>query len=104
VVAAYAHDPFVLNRITARLWREVELAQRRVRERASEVTLPTLVLVGADDYLVDTRAILATFERLGSRDKRLVSYPGYFHEVLNEVGWERVLRDVLQSLDSALMT
>jgi alpha-beta hydrolase superfamily lysophospholipase len=35
------------------------------------------------------------YERLGSAEKQIVIYPGFFHEVLNEVERARVVHDLL---------
>jgi alpha-beta hydrolase superfamily lysophospholipase len=94
VVRAYAADPGILRHITLGLWREIERAQRRLLERAGEIRLPALFLVSGSDRVVNAALTYEVFRRLGSDDKRLLTYDGYFHEVLNEVGKVRVLDDL----------
>ena len=53
------------------------------------------------EYLADTSAwnrSRQVFERLGTSEKRLEVYDGFLHEVLNEVGRERVVRDLVEWL------
>jgi alpha-beta hydrolase superfamily lysophospholipase len=99
VVEAYVRDPLVLHRITVRLWREIDAAQREALERAAEVRLPTLFLVASDDRVVDVATTRELFARVGSPDKRYLAYDGYFHEVLNEEGGQRTLDDLMRWLD-----
>lgn len=59
-----------------------------------KITLPCLVLQGGADEIVDATATSDFFERLGSSDKTLKIYDGFYHEVLNEPGKENVLNDI----------
>lgn len=100
VVRAYGADPRVVRRITLGLWREIQLAQRRLRGRPRDIRLPALFLLSGADRVVNARAASDVFRALGSMDTQLVVYDGYFHEVLNEVGKDRVLADLLGWLDA----
>ncbi|HEX6201060.1 MAG TPA: alpha/beta hydrolase, partial [Thermoanaerobaculia bacterium] len=91
VVRRYREDPLVLHRLTAAWLRAVLDAQARVLERAGDVRLPLLLLLGEADPIADPARGRELFERLGSPEKRLEVYPGYRHEVFNEVGRERVV-------------
>jgi alpha-beta hydrolase superfamily lysophospholipase len=99
VVKGYATDPAVFSTVTLGWFREVESAQAEVFERASEIRLPVLLLVGSSDRVAAPARMLALFERLGSPEKRLQVYEGFFHEVFNEVERERPVRDLLAWLD-----
>ena len=99
VVEAYVRDPLIFSSVTPSWWHAVHGAQSEIFERAGEITTPALFLVGDADRLADSLHSRAVFERLGSADKRLEVYPGFFHEVLNELGRERVIHDLLSWLD-----
>ena len=71
------------------------LLTAREAARRLEIRLPTLFLLGGADPIAQPERGRQVFERLGSEDKRLMVYDGLFHEVLNEVERERVLRDLL---------
>ncbi|HSR42869.1 MAG TPA: alpha/beta fold hydrolase, partial [Longimicrobiales bacterium] len=51
---AYVRDPLVHHRISARLFDEVETAQRRALEEGVDPAVPVLVLVPGDDPIVDS--------------------------------------------------
>ena len=95
VVAAYEADPKVFPTVTVGWWCEVRDAQEEVFERAPALTAPILVLLGDADAIADPHHSRAFFDRLGSANKRLVVYPGFFHEVLNELGRAQVVSDLL---------
>ena len=99
IVDAYRNDPLVHDRVTLRLWQNIERAQHEMVVRAGEVTLPALFLLAGDDHVVDASAAVAFFRGMGSVDKHLVTYEDYFHEVLNEPGADRVLADLRRWLD-----
>ncbi|MGH7858610.1 MAG: lysophospholipase [Candidatus Binatia bacterium] len=91
---AYSSDPLVHGRATARFFTEFQDAIRSAHERASEVTLPVLVLQAGEDRLVVPAAAGEVARRLGSEDKELRVYPGFFHELFNEVRKEEVFADM----------
>lgn len=95
VVGAYEADPKVFPTVTLGWWCEVREAQEEVFERAPGLVSPILVLLGGADPIADPNRARAFFERLGSASKRLVVYPGFFHEVLNELGRAQVVSDLL---------
>jgi alpha-beta hydrolase superfamily lysophospholipase len=73
-----------------------------VAARASEIRLPVLMILGGADPVVDHRASLALFERLGSPDKTLRIYPEAVHEPFNDLGRERVVADLADWLGARL--
>lgn len=99
VVAAYVQDPKIVRTVTLGWGAAVLEAQREVYERAGEITLPALFLLGGADPVADPDHNRRVFARLGSADKTLHVYDGYRHEVLNELGRERVVADLLRWLD-----
>ena len=99
VVAAYVEDPKIVRTVTLGWGAAVLEAQEEVFERASDITVPTLFLLGGADPVADVGRNRAVFARLGSPDKTLRVYDGYRHEVLNELGRERVVADLLRWLD-----
>ncbi|MFW6085251.1 MAG: alpha/beta hydrolase, partial [Gemmatimonadota bacterium] len=61
---AYGADPLVQRRISALHWAELGRERARLRERAPELDLPTLVQLAGDDRVVSTPASLAFARRL----------------------------------------
>jgi alpha-beta hydrolase superfamily lysophospholipase len=95
VVGAYEADPKVFPTVTLGWISAVQEAQEEVFAQASAIAAPILVLLGGADPIADPDRGRAFFDRLGSASKRLVVYPGLFHEVLNEVERAQVTSDLL---------
>ena len=95
IVAAYDHDPLVFKTFNAHWFFEVQRAQQEVFDGAGAIRLPALFLLGGADPIADPERGRAVFARLGSVDKGLEVYQGFLHEVLNEIGRERVISDLL---------
>ena len=96
VVRAYDTDPLVFRgKATARLAAELMAAIKAAPQAARRITLPTLVLQGSADPIVDPGDGPLLHEHLlGSADKTLRHYPGLFHEVHNEPEQLKVFGDV----------
>ena len=97
---AYAADPLVKRTTTPRWFTEVERVQGRILDRATNLTVPLLMLLGAEDRIADNRIAEAAFSATGSADKRLKVYPGMRHEIFNEIEREIVINDAIQWLRS----
>ncbi len=91
VVRAYAADPLVLTKATARWYTEFLDTQARVMASAPRITLPALVLAAGADRLADPEVSRRFEETLGSKDKRFVIYEGLYHEIMNEPEKAKVL-------------
>lgn len=84
LIDAHRKDRRVHRVATARWYWEMTLAARAARAEARRVTLPLLIIQGADDPVVEPAIVAEFHARAGSSDKRLVERPGELHEVLNE--------------------
>lgn len=103
VGAAYARDPLVYTGGTkARIGREQLKAGAAVLARATELTLPLLVLHGEADAVADAEGSRALVARSGSSDKTLCLYPGGYHELLNDSGRERAQAEIAAWLEARL--
>ncbi len=88
-----AEDPLYGRKTTPRWFSESTRAQEEVRRRAAEFAHPLLVLLGEADPIADPAAGRAFHGAAASPDKRLQAYPGFRHEIFNEVGRDRPLAD-----------
>jgi acylglycerol lipase len=102
VVEAYIADPLVFKTLNARWFFQARQAQEEVLKRAGEIRLPVLMMIGSSDPIAEPERGRQVFARLGSPDKTLKVYDGFFHEVFNEIGKERVLRDLVEWLGGKL--
>jgi alpha-beta hydrolase superfamily lysophospholipase len=95
VVESYEQDPLVHGKISARAYIETLRLQAITRTGAPDLSLPLLMLQGTDDRDVDPAATKTFFDAAASSDKTLKEYPGFYHEVFNEVGGQAALQDVV---------
>ncbi|MEK6409129.1 MAG: lysophospholipase [Acidobacteriota bacterium] len=96
---AYAADPLVNRKVSAKWFSEATRAMQEVAERASQMTTLLLVMHGSEDKLASVDATKRLFERIGSSDKELVIYPGFYHELFNEPEKLEVFARVTEWLD-----
>jgi lysophospholipase len=102
VVAAAGADPLNHRVTTVRWAAEILEAQRAVIRAAGRLRLPLLLLYADDDPIADPRTSEGLFERAAAADKTKVCYPGYYHEVFNEVGRVAVFDDLAAWLAARL--
>lgn len=103
VVEAYESDPLVFRgKVTARLAAEVFRVMDVVRNNASRIALPILVLHGEADVMTDPAGSLELHENAASADKNIIVYDGLYHEIFNEPERLKVMGDVLDWLDAQL--
>lgn len=92
VVAAYRADPLVhTGKMSARLAAEMLDAMAMVQRRASEISLPILIVHGSEDRLAAPAGARELFEKLSCRDKQFHDFLGLYHEVFNEPERNEVL-------------
>jgi alpha-beta hydrolase superfamily lysophospholipase len=106
------HDPAIRAEIAADLLRHgrispplyfgMKAAGPIVLARAAEIRLPTLMILGGSDPIIDAEAARQFFEDLGAADKTLKVYPKMRHEPLNEIGREAVIADLVNWLEPRL--
>lgn len=103
VVRAYKDDPRVHDRISPRLYFAFNEASQRVLRDARKLQVPTLVLQGMADRLVDPKGALEFASAAPHGMARLVTLRETFHETFNDLGREEMIRDMLAWLDAALV-
>ncbi|MBN1690586.1 MAG: lysophospholipase [Dehalococcoidia bacterium] len=95
VVEAYDKDPLVYRgKVTARLGSELFSTMKAVDSKLQSIVIPLLILQGSEDKMVNQEGAKALFEKAGSKDKTLKIYEGFYHEVHNEPGKDRVFTDM----------
>lgn len=96
VVNAYQTDSQVHDRVSARFFTELMAAMEFVNQQASTLSVPVLMQVAGEDYLVNADSSKLFFEKLTLEDKTLHVYDGLYHEIYNapEDDKEKVLDDL----------
>lgn len=92
-VEKYLKDPLVYtDAVPARTGYELLQAMRFVQENASEFELPVLLIHGSDDGLTNPKGSEILFEKAKSSDKTLKVFPGGYHELINDLDREEVMK------------
>lgn len=104
VVAAYQADPLVHGLATPRLGAEIDRTMKATLAAAPNwpADLPLLIVHGGADKICPPVGSRRFFETAGAKDKTRHEYPGFYHEVFNEIGKEQVLTDVQTWLEARL--
>ena len=100
VVNSYRSDPLVHDRITPRFFTSMIAAFEDTLGRNGGFDIPTQFLVPMDDRIVDSQVTANFFERLQTPAKRLATYEGFYHEILNEIERVRPFQDVVAWIHS----
>ncbi len=95
VVESYVNDPLVYKgKMTARLASEILSSMQRVTDEAHKINLPTIIVQGSEDKLVNPAGAKHLYDLISSEDKTLKIYDGFYHEVFNEPEHEVVMDDI----------
>lgn len=100
VVEKYMNDPLVnKGKLSARFLLWFNTTIRECKQRASEITLPLLVMHGTADVVTAPNGSEYLINNISSENKTLKLYDGLFHELFNEPEAPTVYRDVITWLE-----
>lgn len=88
----YLADPLVFDTATPRWYTEMLAALERVNNHPT-YPLPLAFFVGDDDQITDP---VRNQELAKKHNAQLVVYPGFRHELVNEIGREQVIADMVR--------
>ena len=95
VVADYRTDPLnYTGMLPARTLGEMLRNMDTIGGRVGGLTVPVLLMHGAEDALCPPAGSRMVHDGAGSRDKTLKIYDGLFHEIFNEPEREQVVHDL----------
>ncbi len=77
-------------------------ADDRLHDSFGEITLPVLILHGTDDRATVCQGSQYFHEHAGSADNTLKLYEGHYHDLLNDIGKEGVLDDIIGWVEARL--
>jgi acylglycerol lipase len=101
VVKAMNDDPLIANETQpTHTIAELARADERLRTEFPLITLPLLILHGTADKAARPSGSQFFYDSAGSTDKTLKLYEGHYHDLLNDLGREEVLADVVQWIDA----
>lgn len=91
-------DPLFGRTFTPRWGMECESAATRASELAPALAIPTLVMHAGDDLLTSPDASRSLFDRIGAQHKEYKLWPGKYHEIFNDPGYEEVFESIINWL------
>ncbi|TFB13803.1 alpha/beta hydrolase [Filobacillus milosensis] len=98
-------DPLFLRKVSVRWYHEFEKAiAAAFKELADYPDIPTLLLQGGDDHLVDIDAVKEWFNKIDVSEKMIKIYEEFYHEIFNEPEREDVVKDLIHFIDHQIET
>jgi len=101
VVAAVNSDPLIAGEAQpTQTMAAIVRADERLGREFGRIRVPLLVLHGTADKATKPEGSRLFHESAGSTDKALKIYDGYDHDLLNDAGKEKVMKDILDWLNA----
>jgi alpha-beta hydrolase superfamily lysophospholipase len=95
VVAAYVNDPLnYTGKLSARFGVELLKTMEALQSGLSEINLPILIMQGSQDRISDPSSSKLLFDGVGSKDKTMKIYEGFYHEIFNDPERQQVFSDM----------
>jgi acylglycerol lipase len=94
-VAAMDADPLIANEVQpAQTVAELARADERLKKEFKRITLPILILHGTADKATKPSGSKHFYQSASSTDKMLKLYEGHYHDLLADLGKQRVMGDI----------
>ncbi|MDA3940580.1 MAG: lysophospholipase [Spirochaetia bacterium] len=102
VIEAYKNDLFNYNgKVRARMGREMLRSEELITEELlSMISIPTLILHGKKDPLVNPECSQIIYSNISSSDKEIKILDNLYHEILNEPEKDEVLNIIGKWIDA----
>ena len=81
---AVENDRLFHTKGTPRFYTEMVREMEKIRSSSLKMTVPILFQVPEADAVVSFKATKEVFNNLYNPNKKMITYPGYFHEIFNE--------------------
>lgn len=83
-VKSFNQDPLITRAIAVNILLDLYHTAERIVSDAGAITVPTLMLVSGNDFVVHRQPQLDFYQRLRSQYKALHILPGFYHDTLGE--------------------
>lgn len=103
VVAARKADPLVHDKVSPRTYFAFLEACERVLRESRRLQVPTLLLQGAGDKVVDPKGTLEFTVAAPHELVRLITYRDAYHEIFNDLCRDQVMKDLVGWLDAIVV-
>jgi alpha-beta hydrolase superfamily lysophospholipase len=81
---SYQTDPLIRRQISARVLLGLYTTASRLIEDAQAITVPTQLLLSGSDWVVHNKPQHVFFQRLGTEEKEIQTFEGFYHDTLGE--------------------
>ncbi len=96
-------DPLIQNEVQpTKTVAALVRADERLKKEFPLITLPVFIMHGTADKATKPSGSQEFYDHAGSADKTLELYEGHFHDLLNDIGKEQVMADILAWIDKRL--
>jgi alpha-beta hydrolase superfamily lysophospholipase len=95
VVEAYRNDPLVHGMASTRWYTEMIDAMAAAHRQAPDLRIPVLVFHGESDQLTGIEGSRRFYSKLTTDERLLKTWPGLYHEILNEPEGPQVLNEII---------
>ncbi|WP_312166652.1 alpha/beta hydrolase [Phenylobacterium sp.] len=103
VVKAMNDDPLIHDETQPSITvAALQRADERLTKEIPTITLPVLIIHGTEDKATLPKGSQFFHEHAGSADKTLKLYEGHFHDLLNDLGKEEVLGDIVGWIEARI--
>jgi alpha-beta hydrolase superfamily lysophospholipase len=103
VVQEMNNDPLIAHETQPTLTlAEMVRADERLKKEFPRITLPVLILHGTADRATKPSGSQRFYDAAASKDKTLKLYDGHVHDLLNDLGKEAVMGDILSWIGARL--
>jgi alpha-beta hydrolase superfamily lysophospholipase len=103
VVKAKNEDKLIANEVQpTKTVAALVRADERLKKEFPTITLPVLILHGTADKATKPSGSQLFYDTAGSQDKTLKLYEGHYHDLLNDLGKDDVMADILAWIDKRL--
>jgi alpha-beta hydrolase superfamily lysophospholipase len=93
-------DPLIDNEVQpTKTVQQLVLADERLRSEIPTIKLPLLIVHGTADKATKPSGSQYFYDNASSEDKTLKLYEGHYHDLLNDIGKELVMNDILDWLN-----
>ncbi len=103
VVQAMNADPLIAHETQpTQTVAEMVRADERLKKEFADLTLPLLILHGSLDKATKPSGSQFFYDTASSKDKTIHIYGGHYHDLLNDVGKEIVIDDIVEWIDARI--
>ncbi|MFC7063910.1 alpha/beta hydrolase [Halobacillus seohaensis] len=103
VIKRDKEDSLMLEKVSVRWYIEFQKAIKIAFKEVEEFpNVPLLVMQAGEDLMVDRGKTNEWFHQIESIEKIYKEWPGYYHEILNELEWEQAYLYMMKFLNQQL--